>query len=251
LASFRKLVRRLNRAIYAYRTGYQDTGERVNPDFPDKNFANHLRFYQFASQFVGGKNVLDCGCGTGYGTALFADSGANTALGIDLSGDAIGFATSRFVRPNLSFRVMDAQQFALPNAEFDMVYSSENLEHLPNPEANLAEIRRVLRPGGMLVLGTPNKEMSSPGSEPHNPYHVREFYFEELQAQLAAHFAHVHIFENTADSGEPLGRRLKAERVARSAIGIRTQGQSCVVLDGLPVDLTHMHNTHSFVCLCW
>ena len=85
MTSIRKLARRLSRALYAYRDGYQQTGERVNPDFADENFRNHLRFYQFASQFVRGKEVLDCGCGTGYGSALLADSGAKSVLGIDFS----------------------------------------------------------------------------------------------------------------------------------------------------------------------
>ncbi|MCA3287519.1 MAG: hypothetical protein ING09_13295 [Roseomonas sp.] len=70
MTSIRKLARRLSRALYACRHGYQHTGERVNPDFADENFRNHLRFYQFASQFVRGKEVLDCGCGTGYGSAM-------------------------------------------------------------------------------------------------------------------------------------------------------------------------------------
>jgi len=251
LASVRKLARRFVRAVYSLRTGYRDSGERVNPDFPDENFNSHLRFYQFASQFVSGKDVLDCGCGTGYGTALFAESGAKSALGIDFSEDAITFATSRFVRKNLSYRVMDAQRLTVPDVAFDFVFSSENLEHLPHAESNIAEIKRILRPDGMLVLGTPNKEMSSPGREPTNPYHVREFYFEELQEILAAHFRCVHIFENSSKPTESIGRNLRNERIARSRIGIEANGKSFITLDSRTVDLSDLHNTHSFVCLCW
>jgi ubiquinone/menaquinone biosynthesis C-methylase UbiE len=251
VTSIRKLARRLSRALYAYRHGYQHTGERVNPDFADENFKNHLRFYQFASQFVRGKEVLDCGCGTGYGAALLADSGAKAVLGIDFSNDAIKFAERRFVRPNLSFRVMDAEHLLLQDGSVDFVYSSENLEHLNNPEANISEIRRVLRPGGMLVLGTPNKEVFSPGRKPDNPYHVKEFYFEELQSLLSKHFSHVHIFENTLEPKDPLGQQLRRERFERSAIGLRPDGRKTIILDGLSVDLAHLHNTHALVCLCW
>jgi len=147
---------------------------------------------------------------------------------------------------------MDAQNLRCPDASFDFVVSSENLEHLPDPAANVREMRRVLRAGGMLLIGTPNKEMFSPGMDkPPNPYHIKEFYFEELRDLLRAHFASVHIFENSQTSDLEAGRQLRAARAARGAVGIDPAGASSVTLDGVAVDLQHMHNTHSFMALAW
>ena len=77
-------LRRASRFLYFLRTGYKVDGERVIPDFPDENFRNHLMVYQFAAQFTAGKDVLDVGCGTGYGTALLAKE-ARSAVGVPTS----------------------------------------------------------------------------------------------------------------------------------------------------------------------
>ena len=81
--------------LYTMRTRYHHSGERVNPDFPDKNFRNHLKVYELASQFVRDKDVLDCGSGTGYGSAHLAQQGARSVTGIDYSRGAIAFARRR------------------------------------------------------------------------------------------------------------------------------------------------------------
>jgi 2-polyprenyl-3-methyl-5-hydroxy-6-metoxy-1,4-benzoquinol methylase len=83
---------------YLLKTGYMQTGERVNPDFPDANFNNHLKVYQFAAQFVPGKRVLDIGSGTGYGSEYLA-AYASSVTGIDYSKTAVRFAQSRYKRP--------------------------------------------------------------------------------------------------------------------------------------------------------
>jgi 2-polyprenyl-3-methyl-5-hydroxy-6-metoxy-1,4-benzoquinol methylase len=100
-----------------------------------------------------GAQVLDCGCGNGVFTAFLCELGFD-AVGIDISGTAIGYARQEF--PAIRFEVASLEE-GLPfkNEEFDAVWCTEVLEHLFNVEAALTEINRVLCSSGKLVLTTP------------------------------------------------------------------------------------------------
>ncbi|MCE9613341.1 MAG: class I SAM-dependent methyltransferase [Lentisphaerae bacterium] len=224
--------------------------ERVCPDVQDIIFAGHLEVYRFFSQFVPEKAVLDVGCGTGYGSHFMITQGAASVAGIDYAGDAVAYASTHFQAPGLAYRQMNAEQLDFPDASFDVVTTSENLEHLPHPERNIAEIRRVLRPGGLLLLGTPNKEISSPWGRSRNPFHLREFTYEELDALLRVNFRHVHIFDTTFTGGLR-SRWAKAQRRRRGRIGIEPQGQATIQIEHLAVNLAHLSNSHSFTAIAW
>jgi 2-polyprenyl-3-methyl-5-hydroxy-6-metoxy-1,4-benzoquinol methylase len=76
-------------------------------------------------------------------------------------------------------------------ASFDVVLSFEVLEHMPghHQHAYVSEIHRVLRPGGLLVLSTPNRDVFSQGYKTSlNKYHVNELSVKELERLLAQHF---------------------------------------------------------------
>jgi 2-polyprenyl-3-methyl-5-hydroxy-6-metoxy-1,4-benzoquinol methylase len=247
----KKLWWKCRQTLSLVRGAYRHTGERVCPDFPDENFENHLKVYQFAEQFVKGKIVLDVGCGTGYGADYLAQHGAKSVFAIDYSPDAINYAKGKY-GGIVEFRQMDAQEITYPSDSFDVVISSENLEHLPNPSANIAQIRRVLKKGGILILGTPNKEIASPGSEKSsNPFHMKEFYYEDLETLVKKYFRSVHIFENTLESPSDVGRMMKEERRRKGKIGLEPRAIKTIQLGKLRVNLTHLHNTHSFTVLAW
>ncbi|MGA9117672.1 MAG: class I SAM-dependent methyltransferase [Bacteroidota bacterium] len=247
-----QLLWRCRAALLRYRFSYRHTGERVCPEVPDANYEAHRQVYRFMAQFVQGREVLDVGCGTGYGSHHLLQSGAARVTGIDYSPQAVAYARRTFPDSRLFFEQMDAGHLVFADASFDVVCSSENIEHLPDPEANAAEMRRVLRRGGILLLGTPNKEISSPDSgKSPNPFHLREFTYAELEGLLRRHFASVHIFENTLESGSETGRRMKAQRRAGGRLGIEAGGRDSVVLEGRRVELGELRNTHSFMALCW
>jgi ubiquinone/menaquinone biosynthesis C-methylase UbiE len=220
--------------MYLAKTGYRHSGERVSPDFPDENFENHLKVYHFAKQFASGKDVLDVGCGTGYGTALLGEV-ARSIVGVDISGPALAWARKRY--PNMIYRQMDVHKLEFPDNSFDFIVSTENFEHLRDQKGHALELARVLRPDGLCFLGTPNPEMFL---NDNNPFHVKENTFEELVELFSAAFADVTILENTLEPSTPEGMRLRNERWARNAKG-RPVPQE--------IDTTWLNNTHSYNCL--
>jgi SAM-dependent methyltransferase len=102
-----------------------------------------------------GAAVLDVGCAFGYGTALLA--ARYQVAGIDPSETYIRQAQRRY--PGIPFMVGTADALPYPSGRFDGAVMLDVLEHLPPGTEGraLAEIARVLRPGGVLVLSTPNR----------------------------------------------------------------------------------------------
>ncbi|MBI4442383.1 MAG: methyltransferase domain-containing protein [Acidobacteria bacterium] len=173
------------------------TGEQVVPREVDPDLFNeHRARYLFARQFVSGKKVLDAACGTGYGSALLGET-ATAVFGVDISSDAVLYARQHYRGTNLHFGRCDCLALAFPSGWFDVVVAFEIIEHLENPEAFVAELRRVLAPSGVLLLSTPNRLYYTEERGEVNPFHQREFSFPELQQLLSAIFPHCAIlFEN-------------------------------------------------------
>ncbi len=109
-----------------------------------------------ARGLVQGKRVLEAGCGSGDYARELGARGARSVIGEDFSPVAIAQANDRPNADNVSFAVGDIQQIAHQTASFDLVISCETIEHVPNPRLAIAELARVLTPGGWLVLTSPN-----------------------------------------------------------------------------------------------
>jgi 2-polyprenyl-6-hydroxyphenyl methylase/3-demethylubiquinone-9 3-methyltransferase len=109
---------------------------------------------------VEGQHVLDVGCSQGIASILLAREG-KTVTGIDAQVAAIDFAAARLVeedepvRSRVDFMVAEAQELPFEEASFDSLLMGELLEHLVDPIPPLVEARRVIRPGGRLVLTSP------------------------------------------------------------------------------------------------
>jgi ubiquinone/menaquinone biosynthesis C-methylase UbiE len=89
---------------------------------------------------------------------------------------------------------MDVSRLGFQDNTFSLVTSIEVIEHLPEPEKYVVEIRRVLKADGTLVLSTPNKLISSPTPGSMWPHHIHEFYPDELQALLRPYFTAVEMW---------------------------------------------------------
>jgi SAM-dependent methyltransferase len=171
------------------------TGERVIPGLVDENLLNeHIARYRFAARFSAGLRVLDAGCGSGYGSAELA--GAARVTAVDVSADAVRYARANFARPGTTFLQSSCEALPFADATFDLVTAFEVIEHLAEWRNLLTEARRVLRPGGILLVSTPNKSYyaESRAQAGPNPFHIHEFEYAEFGAALYEVFPHLRMW---------------------------------------------------------
>ena len=171
------------------------TGERFTPECVREIWYEHWHRYAFAAPLARGRRVLDAACGEGYGSALLARF-ATSVVGVDLAQQAVEHARGRYGdRANLRFEQGDATALdGLPAASFDLIVSFETLEHVEAQERMLDGFRRMLAPGGLLILSSPDKRTYSEVAGFRNEFHVRELYRDELEALLAPRFRAVRLF---------------------------------------------------------
>ena len=98
-------------------------------------------------------DCIDIGCGTGEGVGEWLSAHANSYLGVDISQPAVELATARGLNAR---RVPDASDLGCPPRSFDFAVCFDVLEHLFSPQLVAAEVLRVLRPGGRLLIAVPN-----------------------------------------------------------------------------------------------
>ena len=166
------------------------TGERFLPEREGEIWYEHWHRYALARQLSQHRSVLDVACGEGYGAAMLAEN-AERVIGVDISVDAIRHARSRYGRQaNLEFIAASCDRLPFPDTSFDLAISFETIEHIETQQAFIAELARVLRPDGVLLLSSPNKRLYSDAHDYHNEFHVRELYRDELEELLRAAFPH-------------------------------------------------------------
>lgn len=140
--------------------------------------------YELALPYIQtGDYVLDIACGGGYGTKVLAGK-ARSVIGADIDGECIAKAKEGYQAENLSYVTEDVTRTSFENASFDAITSFETIEHV-DESAYIAEIYRLLKPGGMLLLSTPQ---NSCGHIPVNPQHRLEYALPQLRQALGEHF---------------------------------------------------------------
>lgn len=168
------------------------TGERFLPEMQGTIALEHLHRYALARDFAAGKVVLDIACGEGYGSAVLAGV-ATRVYGVDIAPDAIAHAKAKYQRSNVEFLTGGCADIPLADGAVDLVVSFETIEHHTEHEEMFAEIKRVLRPGGLMIMSSPDKREYTERANHANAYHVKELYAEEFQRLAERYFAHVVI----------------------------------------------------------
>ncbi|CAN5555892.1 class I SAM-dependent methyltransferase [soil metagenome] len=162
------------------------TGERTVPGLDIENywFRRHEVVYQRLTNRCVGRDVLEAGFGEGYGADLLAGV-ARSVTGVDYDESAVAHVRTRYPRVHVIHGNLAA--LPLPDESVDVVVNFQVIEHLWDQSQFVTECHRVLRPGGVLLMSTPNRVTFSPGLDtPLNPFHTRELNADELTELLVS-----------------------------------------------------------------
>lgn len=161
------------------------TAERISSHEQSDHviFQRHLVAYHQAAQRISGQ-VLEVGCGEGYGISLLAPHATNYHA-IDKYATNVDHYAAQF--SHVSFAQVSVPPLPFADNSFDYVVTFQVIEHIEDDRVLVAEMMRVLRPGGQLILTTPNIRMSLT----RNPWHVREYTVDELRSLLQQYSTHV------------------------------------------------------------
>lgn len=172
-----------------------DTGERIllEKETP-LMIARHRCAYRFSKDYVGGKQILDIGCGEGYGCFYLAES-AKKVIGIDRDKAIIAHAKCKYRKENLQFCQIDVKDLKTLNDKFDTICAFQFIEHIKDTDSFLENIKNLLKDDGTFICSTPNRNDASPGSDtPLNKFHVKEYLLNEFTELLTAYFEAMSIF---------------------------------------------------------
>ena len=165
------------------------TGERFLPGIEGNIELEHIHRYLLSKSLVKNMDVLDIACGEGYGSYILSDE-AHKVYGVDVSLDTIKQAKTKYQRSNLDFRIGDCREIPIADSSVDAVVSFETIEHINEQDQFLSEIKRVLRPDGILVISSPDKQTYTLGTGIKNPFHEKELFDFEFREKIFLYFKH-------------------------------------------------------------
>ena len=172
------------------------TGERMIPgNSPPSLEAYHRARYQAVIRRDGweeGLRVLDCPCGTGYGSQMMCDAGAKLVVGVDVDNETVSFARAQYADPVFvsadmkhivgKIIIEDRIFGTSPKAYFDLMVCIEGIEHVSEADGEIVirQFAVVTKPGGRLFVTTPNRARR----KSNNKFHLKEYTISELLALI-------------------------------------------------------------------
>lgn len=144
--------------------------ERLEPARGQFNYEQMLHTFLSAERFrvwarvvqrlrpVRGARFLSSGCGYAGSLVAYADAGAASVTGVEVDPETVRLARLRVAGlPGARVLLYDGERLPLPDGAFDLVESMDVVEHARDARAYLGELRRVLAPGGLILLVSPNR----------------------------------------------------------------------------------------------
>jgi len=169
------------------------TGERFVPGQTNYRMTtSHEHRYQLALPLAEQRDVVDFGCGAGYGAQLLAEV-ARTVTAYDPDEETIEHIRQTIQGHNLSF-TSQLEDLTQHSRSVDLAVCFEVLEHVIDPDSILSPVAELIKDDGLLLLSTPNKQKHQDERQNNNPFHVHEYYQDELQEVLERYFTHVTIY---------------------------------------------------------
>lgn len=169
------------------------TGERMVPQLRGEIGLEHLHRYAIAynlAERLRSRDILDIASGEGYGSNYLSKN--HNVTGVDIDARSITHAKAKYSRP--TFLVGSADQIPVGDKSIDMVVSFETLEHHTKHDEMMQEVKRVLRPDGVLVISCPNKKVYTDLEGMQNPYHPKELYRNEFEDLLGRFFSYIALY---------------------------------------------------------
>ena len=174
----------------------------------ERSIDEHWARYRFAAErsrpdFI----ILDAACGSGYGTDFLAQK-AHEAYGVEINDHAFQWAKEYYGGPRTHFMQADLNKpLPFPDEKFDMVTSFETLEHVAGQEMMLHEFRRVLKPGVILIISSPDREVITDRAGAENKFHINELSKKEFIVLLQGYFELEALYGQTKYSPLPWHKR--------------------------------------------
>lgn len=189
-----------------------DAGERLYVGATktiSESIKDHFDRYEFAKKYLKPDFVvLDAACGTGYGSEILSGV-VKKVVGLEISDHALSWAKSHHQKNNIEFKKANLNNpIDLSNNYFDAVVSFETLEHVENQDSLLSEFKRVLKPGGVLIISSPDREIITEKGGARNEYHINELSKKEFVGLMKKYFYAEEIFGQTKYLILPWHKRL-------------------------------------------
>lgn len=155
----------------------------VSPDaaYDQATLTLQLERYRLAAEYVRDQDVIDCACGTGFGSELLRQAGARSVQGVDLDRGALEFARLRHAHSGITYFEADALRYQ-PNPMPAVWVSLETLERLPHPDRYVARVAQILPAGARFVVSAP-VSVTTDG----HAHHLHDFTRDAFRRLLRTH----------------------------------------------------------------
>lgn len=167
-------------------------GERSDGsvDYLLPTFHQHVKTYKFCLAYIYNKVVMDIGCGTGYGSLLLGKK-AKRVIAFDRDVNSINRAKEQYSNRKITFFTSDIYNPPNLTDKAEVIIALQVIEHLRSPGLMIENALKQLQKEGIFIISTPNKSTQGYNK---NPYHIKEFTYQELSDLLKKYFTEVMIY---------------------------------------------------------